>query len=963
MVSAKTAHCDSPFSRHLTNSPLSTIEQKTKKGQKTPLHPFFDNCDELSAVGESLEQEMQALLLFVKADLFRFAHEKLPSMKKSRNVQTFDDLLIRVKDALSKPGAEMLAAAVKHRFRAALVDEFQDTDMLQYTIFSYLFADKESLFFMIGDPKQAIYGFRGADIYSYMQASTQVEKKYTLLTNYRSHASLIIAVNTLFSRVKEPFVFEEIPFIKGKAAESSRHLQHKTNTLFHIWFAGAKGGKPINKEVAEHSISDAVSREIKRLVSGPDAMNPGDIAVLVRTNRQAGIVKQDLSRNNVPAVIYSAGNVFETREARDLFLLMVGVSDPFNAGRFRAALTTRIMGVPFEKLDLERMDREWQDPLQKRFAAYHQTWLTDGFMRMFNQLIAREQVRARLLGMRDGERRLTNLLHLAELLHESATHENLGMPALIKWFSIQRDPQSGMLETHQLRLESDAFTVKIITIHKSKGLEFPVVFCPFAWGSSLIKGTDFIFHDKDSEQHLTLDIGSPGIEDNRTQAQYELLAENLRLLYVALTRARERCILVWGHINTVETSALAYLLHYTPEDGGNMLSDNLLHEIQFQYNSKDEKALLRDLKVLEAASNHSIQVSMLPEMPGEDVAEAKSQQPEIKEGMVDVLSMRKMNTPMERDWHIYSYSSLTSSSTGLPSQDFLPLLSSPNALQKGELQDSEQPDRDEDALFEDGSVVQPENSDRADGHTIFTFTKGANAGIFFHDLFEHLDFVTSGEPEVAAFVADKIASYGIEPVWQDAVLQMVENVLTSPLQSLYDEFSLSIIQKEQRINEMEFYFPLNKISKETLQRTFALYGVSDRLAGFPEHLGRLQFAPAKGFMKGFIDLVFGFNSRYYLVDWKSNHLGYAVADYNQTILDTVMQQSYYTLQYHIYTLALHLYLQLRIPGYQYERDFGGVYYLFIRGIDGAAGSGNGVFFDRPDKQLVDALEKALLPRS
>ena len=179
---------------------------------------------------------------------------------------------------------------------------------------------------------------------------------------------------------------------------------------------------------------------------------------------------------------------------------------------------------------------------------------------------------------------------------------------------------------------------------------------------------------------------------------------------------------------------------------------------------------------------------------------------------------------------------------------------------------------------------------KAEGHTISTFPKGANAGIFFHDFFEHLDFVTIGEYGLETLVADKIKAYGMDPVWQDAMLQMIENVLTVPLQSPFDEFSLSMIQKEQRINEMEFYFPLKKISNETLQNAFAVHGSGNRLAGFPEHLGRLQFSPAKGFMKGFIDLVFGFNGKYYLVDWKSNHLGYGVEDYESSALEAVIDR-------------------------------------------------------------------------
>lgn len=940
------------------------IEHKTKKGKAVPTHPFFDKCDKLGVSGESLLQEMQAMLLFVKADLFRFSNEKMPLFKERRNIQYFDDLLTRVRDALSKPGAHLLTSAVKHRFKAALVDEFQDTDMLQYTIFSRLFSEKGSLFFMIGDPKQAIYGFRGADIFSYMHASARADKKYTLLTNYRSHAQLITAVNTLFSRVKKPFVYEKIPFSKGMAAEKGETRTLEPKGRFEIRFAGSDTGSPLNKGDAEQFISAATAREIHGLVNGPEFVNPGNIAVLVRTNFQAEMVKKDLSRNHVPAVIYSAGNVFESREARDMFLLLVSIADPFKQGRFRAALATRIMGVPLELLDLENDDEKWMEPFVSRFMEYHQTWAKHGFMRMFNRLMEREHVRARLLGMAEGERKLTNLLHLAELLHDCTVRTGVGIPALIKWFSMQRDPQSGTPETHQLRLESDALSVKIVTIHKSKGLEFPIVFCPFTWGSSTVKGEGFTFHDPENEQRLTLDLGSQALEDNRERAQYELLAENLRLLYVALTRARQRCIMTWGRIKGMDTSALAYLLHYQADEDTDPESEDLLDEIQFQYRSKDEKALIDDLQSLEAASDHAIQVSILqkpaPLLPT-DTAEGASTAAVAAE---DKLAIRKTDIQVERDWHIYSYSSLTSLKKTMPvhGSDLITNSASlPDIHPLDVFQKSEQPDRDENTHFDESPVVQHVNDGSIGKHTIFSFAKGAQAGIFFHDLFEHLDFTTQGNQGLASHVADKIKDYGLDPVWQDAVTHMVENVLSVSLASNYDEFSLSMIPKQQRINEMEFYFPLRKISVETLKNAFKMQEGGSKLTGLPEYMGQLQFAPAQGFMKGFIDLVFGFNGRYYLADWKSNHLGYALEDYKPGALETAMQHSYYTLQYHIYTLALHLFLQARLPGYQYERDFGGVFYLFIRGIDCKRGPEYGVFYDRPSKKLLDSLENTMLP--
>jgi exodeoxyribonuclease V beta subunit len=266
-------------------------------------------------------------------------------------------------------------------------------------------------------------------------------------------------------------------------------------------------------------------------------------------------------------------------------------------------------------------------------------------------------------------------------------------------------------------------------------------------------------------------------------------------------------------------------------------------------------------------------------------------------------------------------------------------------------------------IYLDEDPVGPaENDEEAGEHTIFTFTKGARAGIFFHDLFEHLDFEKPGQREFEAYVVETVKRYNIDPVWQDIVMQTIENVLGVSLQSEQDKFTLSMVAPQQRINEMEFYFPLKKISVETLRNAFDSQAGGSRFPGMQEHMGRLQFAPAKGFMKGFIDLVFSFNNRYYLLDWKSNHLGNAIDDYASGSLDRAMQHSHYTLQYHIYTLALHLFLQSRLPDYQYEKHFGGVFYLFIRGIDMEKGASYGVFYDRPAKGLVESLEGAMVQR-
>jgi len=420
-----------PLFKDFDKLSAATIQKKTKKGHEPVRHPFFEQCETLSVVNQNLLSEMGELLLFHKTEFFRFAKKQLTRLKKDRNVQYFDDLLVRLKEALEKKDQNLLAASVRNRFRAALVDEFQDTDMIQYSIFARLFSGENNLLFMIGDPKQAIYGFRGADIFSYLKASSDTKRRYTLQTNYRSSVGLITAVNTIFSQVQNPFVFDAIPFIHSNAADNAHNRNDKSSGSFQLWFTDSGEEKPQNKTDAVQRISRAMTGEINRLIHEPENLKPGDIAVLVRTNLQADIVKQHLSDRKIPAVVYSAGNVFETREARDLFLLLLGISDPFNPGRFRAALATSLMGITADVLDLEGDTYTDQAFQLKHFLDYRRIWQKDGFMRMFNHLLAQEKVRVRLLGMELGERRLTNVLHLAELLHTCAEQNKLCVEGLL----------------------------------------------------------------------------------------------------------------------------------------------------------------------------------------------------------------------------------------------------------------------------------------------------------------------------------------------------------------------------------------------------------------------------------------------------------------------------------------------------------------------------------------------------
>ena len=920
------------------------LKTSTRKGQTPPSHDFFNLCDTLSGCAAELEAELQQYVVYLKSRLLTIAPAELRAQKSQENIQFFDDLLILVKQALVSKAGNPLANAVRQKYRAALVDEFQDTDSVQYEIFSRLFSDPNSLLFMIGDPKQAIYSFRGADIFSYLKAAKDAQAKFTLTENWRTEPRLITAVNTLFSNLKRPFLLEDISFEPARAGKNHSGQAENGIAPMTVWYLDSRPysdkAKPVTKTAATRLIAEAVAAEIFRIVKAKSRLwQPGDMAVLVRTNRQARLIKACLSARGLPAVVHSTGNIFDSREAMEIEKILLSISAPNNPGYIKTALAMDMMGARNEDLLAADLDIDlWADQLI-RMREYEKLWQHSGFMQMFQALMNREHIRQRLLSYTDGKRRLTNVLHLAEIIHQESTCRNLGINGVLKWLAEQRDPQSPRLEEHQLRLESDARAVNIVTIHKSKGLEYPVVFCPYGWEGSVVKDPDIIFHKPDpfaSEQHLTMDLGSDAHAKNLVYAQNELLAENIRLLYVALTRAKSKCYLVWGRINTAESSALAYLLHTETATQIEQQPADMVAEVKRQVNAKSDADRLADLAMLAKRSNGTIEVVALPG-PSDRHFSAPPADPQT-------LHCRHFSGSIADSFRVSSYSALVSRRTT----------------------DFDQPDRD--ALAElvrpmDDRVedeIKSLESTSAEG--IFAFPKGSHAGNFFHDLLERLDYSASSSDASYATIQRTLQAYGFDNSWQDLIADTLSHVLHVPLMPQQPELTLSAIDFGQRVNEMEFYFPIKTIRPSTLQKVFKHHGRDLDGKDYPVQMEKLIFNPVSGFLKGYIDLVFQYQGRFFLVDWKSNYLGPTIDNYRRDVLGDVMSANYYTLQYHLYVLALCQYLHLKNSAFRYKDDFGGAVYIFIRGIDQGRSPESGIYFDRPEATLVNALGKALIPK-
>jgi exodeoxyribonuclease V beta subunit len=519
---------------------------------------------------------------------------------------------------------------------------------------------------------------------------------------------------------------------------------------------------------------------------------------------------------------------------------------------------------------------------------------------------------------------------LAEILHQIATDRHLGLPSLLKWLGEQCRPDAQRLEEHQLRLESDALAVRIVTIHKSKGLEYPVVFCPFAWESATLRNDrKILFHDPAARGRLTLDLGSDQRPLHTRLAQHELLAENLRLLYVALTRAKKRCYLAWGRINTAETSAPAYLLH-CPEAAE---AADIVNTLKTQMSKKTDGELLSDLRRLAARSSAAIELDVLPKRPfcAYRPPSAPSQ----------TLTCREFKGTIDRDWKLSSYSAWIARMSTEPE---LPLIDEPPSA-------AAMP-----AAFEPPGP--PGSTPGTDYRDIRCFPKGSRAGIFFHDVLEQLDFSL---PADTGLIDRKLREYGFDPGWGATVARTVDEIVRLTLTGDGSPMRLCEITTQKRINEMEFYFPLNTTDPQRLRDGFrgCLHGF-DAVAA-DSAMQRLSFSRVRGFFKGYIDLVFEHGGRFYLVDWKSNFLGERLEDYRRENLTGAMLSHFYHLQYHLYTLAANRFLGRRVPDYRYEKDFGGVFYIFIRGVSAESEDRCGVFYDRPAPECIATLERRLIP--
>jgi len=864
---------------------------------------FFKEAgvSELRVLDEVLLQ-VEQLGISLRLGLFEYLENNLDSKKDALNVLSYDDLISRLAKAI-KGSDNLLCSSLQRQFSVALIDEFQDTDQQQWDIFSQVYNSPKHYLYLIGDPKQAVYKFRGADIYSYLDAKKTAKYSYTLKNNFRSAAALLESINFLYSKSATPFLIEGIPYHPVNPGSPDEVNSPVGNHGLVLWYLE---DNPNHKEgfwgsgAAREAIRTAVVNETVLLLQKSQTdgtlLRPSDIAILVRGNEEAANYQWALQQSRVPAVINSKRSVFDSEEAHYLQQLLTAIERPADLNRLRQCLV-----LPWFDLDGQAFDALCRDDFKLQqyvteFQDFQQRWQDSGLMAMMRSLLNRYQILQVLSRDESAERRISNLQHLLEVIQQVVLEERLDPHKTHEWLTqtIQGENRG---EGTELRLEQDHNAVNIVTIHSAKGLEYPVVFAPELWyerpdKSSPAKDEVVICH---KQGELIADLGSKQLIENFEQAQFEQQAEDLRLLYVAITRAASRCYMPWATVRTLKQdnqSAFAYLLE--PHDGDSWQSrlSNLtksVDSIEFAVIPSEQEALVLDTTQ-----------------------------------KTNTLVAKIATREIKQEWRMSSYSSLA-------------------YLSQHEYELPQ--DKSQEPLDTEEALPEP---------TVEILPKGAHTGNVLHDLLENNSFALLSEldgdkQDYDAYLALRDKScirHGLvlETEAEVALDKLLVSSVQAPLDVNDNDFALAKIPDSDCLKEMAFYYSVNQ-----LQTT----AINELLANQSSYQP-LSMRQLSGQLTGFIDLICRYQGRYYVMDYKSNSL----PGYDAASVQSAMQQHNYGLQYFIYSLVLHHYLQQRLPDYDYDKQFGGVRYLFLRGMDKAQPM-QGVFVDKPALEIIEGLESIL----
>ena len=777
-------------------------------------------------------------------ECFKYVQQQLNKLRVEEGKFDYSDQISVVHDSINiNP---KLVAHIAKQWQCIMVDEFQDTDGLQLNIFEKCFNDGQHDLIYVGDPKQAIYDFRGADVFVYNQAKGQTKQQFNLATNWRSSNKMLAVSNAMFD-FQHSFKFPWLEFVPSLAKPDQRKQIKDIYPPVAIIDCEQESRKAL--------LADEIKRFLKEAKINNEPVKPENCAILVNRNQDAIELYEYLLSENVSVSLWSESGVFATAVAKQLYYLIRAVNYPSKSNVF-----TVLHGLFFD-VSLSQLQQLDMEEVLSEFVDYRLQTKSINIVKVLEKIFVEKQVNARLLQRIDGERHYADLQHIIELLQEQIDQGN-NHNQIEQWLATQIQQVEVMENNEQRkrRIESDSKKISIMTIHKSKGLEFDHVFIPYA---------DKIT-DKTSNETINLraclathDENNNGVlywrHSKTAQAShaYEKQAENVRNFYVAITRARHRVYL------GVDSSNYNYK---------NLPITRLINKIKDDPNScaiVTEKQILNQDKAVTT------------------VTFAKPH-----------VFKRNLLKPQS----FYSFSSLS---------------------------------RKQNISHE----VIEEDSEELNYNNYFHFPKGAKSGTMQHEILENIAFDANVE-DISQEVVKQLNRYDFDIRWQDCLSQQIHRIVNT---QLWDN-GPSLAKIDNYIDEMEFMLPVGSINVNTVSQWLSTHrGVTTKF-----NQDKLQ-----GYLTGFIDLVFEFDHKYYVVDYKSNYLGGQFNDYTDNKLKQAIEQHFYDLQYLLYSVALVKYLQIKVDNFDYQTHFGGVAYLFTRGVNSEAGQG--IHTNKPDKALIYAM--------
>ena len=941
-----------------------------------PNHPAL-------AALEALQDELNALP-DPYADLLTHAvhwcRARLDHEQERRAEMGPNELLTHLDRALAGPNSEALSAQIRRQFPVALVDEFQDTDPVQYRIFDCVYRIAENRpecgVFLIGDPKQAIYAFRGADIYTYLRARRDTAGRHvTLGTNFRSSTAMVEAVNRCFEFAEGhppgAFLFKAsdgsnpVPFVAVAAKGRKDVLTRRGQPLPAMTLWQLDSDEPLSK-TAYHGVmaERCASHMVELLNEGQSGsagfqneqgdlqpLKPSDMAVLVNGLGEARAIRQALARRGVKSVYLSdKDKVFASPIAPQLEAWLHACAEPDDTRKLHTALAMPALGLDIADLDKLNADELAWEGRVMQFRDYHKLWQRQGVLPLVRRLINDFGIATRLLAggpASEGERALTDLLHLGELLQQ-ASQELDGEHALIRFLAESIAHPEGQGDTHKLRLESDADLVQVITIHKSKGLEYPLVFLPFICGHRPTKTDDAPLRWHDAEGRLRISLEAD--DEMLAVVDRERLGEDLRKLYVALTRARHATWLGMAPLKGLEGSAMGQVL-----TNGEAIATAVFG------------AALTRLKGEGSEACQAIQIEPAPQAHAQ-LIDLGNDTPALGEARTPQRAARE-------HWWIASYSALRLSGEALSPEALAPEALDPAtpvstdtlysaAFHSAPTTAHTAPTGFQKTLAEPATAMEAtalevleEPRDSGQGEplpSLHRFPRGPGPGTFLHGIMEW-----AGEQGFARAAADPAAREDALArrcqlrgwqQWLPTLHDWFGALLSAPLPLPDEAGSLRLETLTHYQVEMEFWFAASRVDTRRLDALVSAYTLpgahaTPRVA--------LDADTLNGMLKGFIDLVFEFEGRYYVADWKSNHLGPDDSAYSTDAMRQAVAAKRYDLQYALYLLALHRLLKARLPDYDYDRHIGGSLTVFLRGSNAES---RGVYAERPPRELIEAMD-------